>query len=252
MKFSEEETLLYDMSVRPASFDFVTVLATAIALGAKHVRFVLNAGWKPKNYSRQQAVERFISIVEPSVALYELDYSVGDRYGVEVNHMLRACIETYKKHGRIGKIKYECKPRDYVTVTLRKSRTPERDSNESEWLRFADMCGEKVVIIPDSESEPLPLAKRMMLYAGAKMNFMVMNGPATLCFHSDAPYLVMKTIGGEDCGSTAPKFMEQNGITPGFQFPWAVSGQRLSYLTDTAENIMAEWQVMQQKEVMAA
>lgn len=246
MKFSPEETLLYDLSNRPASFDFVTCLATATALGSKHVRFVLNSGWKPKNYSRQQAVERFISIVEPAVALYGLDYSVGERYGMEVNHMLRACIETYKHKGRIGKIAYECKERDYVTITLRKSRDPERDSNESEWLRFADMCG-NAVIIPDSENEPLPLLKRMMLYAGAKMNFMVMNGPATLCFHSDAPYLVMKTIGGEDSGSTAPKFMEQNGITPGFQFPWAVSGQRLSYLTDTAENIMSEWTSMQER-----
>ena len=250
MKFADEEILLYDLSNRPASFDFVTCLATAIAFGCKHVRFVLNAGWKPKNYERP--VNRFLAIVEPAVALYGMDYSVGERRGIEINHMLRAAIETYKHKGCIGKMAYPCEARDYITITLRKSRNPERDSNEPEWMRFAEICGEKTVIIPDSETEPLPLAKRMMLYAGAKMNFMVMNGPATLCFHSDAPYIVMRTIGCEKSGSTSPAFSAQNGITPSFQFPWAHSKQTLSYLDDTCENIEAEWAKMQDKQLKAA
>jgi hypothetical protein len=244
---SDEEILLYDLSNRPASFDFVTCLATATALGIKHVRFVLNAGWKPKNYSRQQAVERFISIVEPAVALYGLDYSVGDRRGVEINHLLKAATETYKNTGRIGKIQTTCEAGDYITVTLRKSRNPERNSNESEWQKFADSCGERVVIIPDSEGGTFPLAERMKTYASAKMNFMVMNGPATLCFHSDAPYLVMRTIGCENSGSISPSSSKVNGIYPGFQFPWANRNQKLSYLTDTAENIVNEWMGMQER-----
>lgn len=253
MKFADEEILLYDLSNRPASFDIVTCLATAIALGAKHVRFVLNNGWKRKNYTEKQAVERFISIVEPAVSLYGIDYSVGDRRGFECSHVLIAAVETYKRFGRIGKINVECIPQDYVTITLRKSRSPERDSNEAEWLRFAKRCPYEAVILRDWDQQQTGLHERMALYAGAKMNFMVINGPLTLCIHSDAPYLSMRTIGGVNSGSTSPQqIYGLTGITPGFQFPWAHSMQTLSYLDDTCENIEAEWQRMQEKEKKVA
>lgn len=238
----DNEILLYDLSNRPASFDFVTCLATATAFGVKHVRFVLG-GWKPKNY--HDPVDRFISIVEPACALYGLDYSVGERRGMEIPHILRYATQCYQEHGRIGKIKQECRAGDYVTVTLRKSRTPERDSNEAEWMKFVEKTNYFVEVLVDGEK--IPLAERMKLYAGAKMNFFVMNGPATLCFHSDAPYLVMKTIGGPNSGSTSPESSKVNGIYPGFQFPWANQNQRLSYKEDTCENIYAEWMGMQER-----
>ena len=93
----------------------------------------------------------------------------------------------------------------------------------------------------------------MKLYAGAHMNFFVINGPVTLCFHSDAPYLCMRTIGGANSGSTAPEEIKRvSGITPGFQWPWAGPRQRLSYLDDTCENIEAEYASMEQARRMAA
>ena len=98
----DEEILLYDLSNRPASYDFVTCLATSIALGIKHVRFVYGK-WKPKNYTIQQAEERWKSIVEPAVSLYGLTYSIGERKGLEVNHALVAALKAYKKTGKIGK-----------------------------------------------------------------------------------------------------------------------------------------------------
>jgi hypothetical protein len=245
LNFAENEVLLYDLSNRPASFDFVTCLATSIALGAKHVRFVYGQ-WKPKNYTLKQAEERWKSIVEPAAALFGLTHSIGPRYGVEINHMIYAAIKTYRNTGRIGKIITPCKAKDYVTLTLRKSRNPERDSNEEESRKFAEKCDRKVIIIRDNEDGSLSLADRMKLYAGAYTNIMVMNGPATLCFHSDAPYIVMRTIGCERSGSTSPRFSAGNGITPGFQFPWANANQRLSYLTDTCENIEHEYVSMTQ------
>jgi hypothetical protein len=131
--------------------------------------------------------------------------------------------------------------KDYVTVTLRKSRTPERDSKEDEWLEFAQRIDRKVIVIRDYEERPLDLHDRMKLYAGAFMNLMVINGPLTLCIHSGAPYISMRTIGCERSGSTSPKFMQSIGITPGFQFPWAGPRQRLSYLDDTWQNILSEY-----------
>lgn len=243
MNYADKEILLYDLGNRPASFDFVTCLATAIALGCKHVRFVYGK-WKPKNYTEQQAEERWQSIVEPAAALYGLDYSIGERRGMEVNHLLRAAIDTYKQTGRIGKIKAACEPKDYVTLTLRKSRNSVRDSNEAESRKFAAQCDRKVIIIPDNEGSQLSLADRMQLYANAYMNIMVINGPLTLCIHSDAPYICMRTIGDARSHSTSPEFSAKNGITPGFQFPWANARQHLSYLDDTCENIQREYAMM--------
>lgn len=241
-------TALYDLSNRPASFDFVTHLATAKAHGADHVRFVLGK-WKKKNYTLEQAEERFRSIVEPAVALFGMTYSIGPREGFEYSHMFPAAFATYAKLGTIGKIIYPIKERGYITVTLRKSRNPERDSKEQEWLKFAEKY--KALVIREYEERPISLIDRMQLYAGAKMNLMVINGPLTLCIHSDAPYISMRTIGDDHCGSTSPWFMKGLGITPGFQFPWANKNQRLSYLDDTAENIEKEYLSMMEQKVAA-
>lgn len=245
MKYADEEILLYDLSNRPASFDFVTCMATAVTHGVKHVRFVLG-GWKPKDYLKP--VDRFLSIVEPAVSLWGLDYSVGERRGVEVNHVLKTALKTYRKYGRLAKIPVECKAGNYLTVTLRNSRCPERNSQDSEWRKFADRCGHEVVFLEDGEKNPVPLKERMSLYAGALMNFMVINGPLTLCLHSDAPFLCMRTIGGTFSNSTSPgQFTNLTGLKSGEQFPWQNENQRLSYLDDTAENIMSEWNAMKMR-----
>ena len=240
MEYKDNEILLYDLGNRPASYDFVTCLATSIALGIKHVRFVYGQ-WKPKNYTLKQAEERWQSIVKPASALYGMTYSIGERRGVEINHLLRMAIDTYRQTGRIGKIITPCIPKDYVTLTLRRSRNPERDSNEAESLRFAENCDRKVIIVRDWDEKPIDLYDRMRLYSGAYLNIMVINGPVTLCVHSDAPYICMRTIGCENSGSTSPGSSAANGITPGFQFPWAIPGQKMSYLTDSYENLMYEY-----------
>lgn len=247
---NDNEVLLYDLSNRPASFDVVTCIATSIAFGVKHVRFVLG-GWKKKNYTEKQAQERWLSIVEPAPSLFGLTYSIGERKGIEVNHLLRAAIDTYKQTGRIGKIPTPCVQKDYITLTLRKSRNPERNSNEAEARKFAAECDRKVIVIPDNEDSLLSIEDRMKLYAGAYTNIFVINGTATLCFHSDAPYICMRTIGCENSGSTSPSSSKMNGITPDFQFPWANENQKLSYLDDTAENMMHEYQSIGKKRMAA-
>ena len=89
--------------------------------------------------------------------------------------MLRAAIEVYKHTGKIGKINTHCVAKDYVTLTLRRSRNQERDSNEEESRKWAASCDRKVIIIPEGEDAPLELKDRMALYAGAYTNIMVIN-----------------------------------------------------------------------------
>lgn len=248
---TDAEILLYDLGQRPATFDVVTCIATAIARGAKHVHFVYG-NWKYKDYSIAQAEERWRSIVLPAVSLYGLPYTVGKpdepQRGTRYSHFLNKAVDAYNETGSIGKIPIACEDRGYVTVTLRRSRTPARDSKTDEWRKFAERCDRKVILVPDYDDRKLHLADRMRLYARAHLNMMVINGPLTLCIHSDAPYVSMRTIGCNDgCGSTSPSYMHSIGITEGFQFPWANANQRLSYLDDTLENIEKEYHLMQEQ-----
>lgn len=245
-QFKDDEILLYDLGERPASYDFVTCLSTAMTHGVKHVRFVYGK-WKPKDYTLKQAEERWQSIVRPTVALYGIEYSIGKPRGIAYSHFLHKTVQAYEKFGRIQKIPVAIDRKEYVTVTLRCSRTSERDSNEAEWLKFAARCDRKVIIIRDWDERPIAIEDRMKLYANAYMNLMVINGPLTLCIHSDAPYISMRTIGGANSGSTSPAHMDRIGITPGFQFPWSNDNQHLSYLDDTCENIEAEYLAIQER-----
>ena len=241
---------LYDLSNRPATFDVFTFLSHAATRGAKHVRFVVGNGWKRKNYSVASAEARYKNIVEPAAAYFGMEYSLGERAGAEYSHMIDKLIAAHAECGGIVKMALRSEPRPYITVTLRKSRTPERDSNEAEWLAFAKR--HKAVVIRDYDERPLSLSDRVKLYASARMNFFVNNGPAVLCLLSDMPYLVMRYIGNEQCAMASPEQMARLGITPGFQYPWAVKDQRLSYLEDTCDNIEAEWAAMQGAERLAA
>lgn len=249
--FTQSEIALYDLGERPATFDILTFLAGAKTCGAKHVRFVYGA-WKPKNYTIRQAEERFLSIVAPSVTLYGMTYSIGERAGVSYTHFIKSLILHYNKAKRIAKIEYPIEPKGYITITLRRSRSPQRNSNTTEWRKFASTVAREVVLIQDYEDQPIELMERMKLYARAEMNLMVNNGPALLCVLSDAPYLMMRTLCGPDCGAASEAIMAKLGITKGFQYPWANERQRLSYLEDTAENIHREFNLMCQRERMVA
>ncbi len=232
---------LYNLADRPASFDFVTWCAIAKTHGADHVRFVVGK-WKPKNYTNPE--QRFKTIVEPACKLWGLPYSIGEPAGEHFSHYLHKAIRAYHQHGGIAKIPIAVEPRDYITITLRKSRTFQRNSNEGEWMKFAKRCKDRVVIIRDFDERPIFLDDRMHLYAHAKQNLMVINGPLTLCIHSDAPYISMRTIGCEKSGSTSPVHMEALGITTGFQFPWANASQRLFYTNDTCAEIERAYEEM--------
>ena len=49
--------------------------------------------------------------------------------------------------------------------------------------------GEEIVVLEECEHSPLALEQRMALYANAKMNLAVGNGPMVLCWLSEASYL---------------------------------------------------------------
>ena len=148
----------------------------------------------------------------------------------------------------------------HVTITLREAaHSPHRNSSAA-WLVFASHLahrGEEIIFVRDTAKaqDPVPgfrtcheashdLETRMALYAAAKTNLFVSNGPASLCFYSRAPWMAFITAQAEDqqenCNS--PNFWRESfAMNPGEQFPWSAPDQRLVWKRDTYENLLSAW-----------
>lgn len=149
----------------------------------------------------------------------------------------------------------------YVTITLRElDYWPHRNSNMTEWLRFADYLknkGERVIFVRDTakakesmDNYPTvpeaskDLETRLALYQGAKCNLFVANGPGNLCFFSDCPFLFfmpMDDAGAYNAG-TSDYWRQCAGIEPGTQFPWFNDNQRIIWQPDLYTNLVVAWE----------
>jgi hypothetical protein len=75
-------------------------------------------------------------------------------------------------------------------------------------------------VIEDWSVKPISLDERLSLYAGAQMNFGVVNGPMGLLYYTPYPMMMF------DC-SSCHEAWEKHGIFPGEQLPWLMKGQSL-------------------------
>lgn len=148
-----------------------------------------------------------------------------------------------------------------VVITLRESEHyPHRNSDLDVWVAFAEYLkrnGEKVVFVRDTAKayeqiegfRTFPAAStnlhwRAALYATAKMNLFVSNGPTTLCFFSDWPYMtfIKPEADGHPYAPSTPSFWrDQNGMEMGEQFPWARDDQRILWTAPTYETLVDAW-----------
>lgn len=147
-----------------------------------------------------------------------------------------------------------------VTITLREAlHDSPRNSRTEEWLRFAaylrDVEGERVIIIRDTAraDEPLfgfetyPVASRnlqirLALYAQAKCNFFVSNGPVTLAMFSEAPYVfINEVLDYQDSSNKTESWTLWHGTNPGEQVPWAKPNQRIVWGNEEYDVIRAAW-----------
>ena len=150
-----------------------------------------------------------------------------------------------------------------VTITLREAKHyTNRNSNMEAWLKFAkDLVakGEEVIFVRDTakaEEElenfsTMPVASqnthmRIALYERAKFNLFVANGPATLNWHLDTPFLFFSEMDPDHKNTYEPCWPEwwprRMGIEAGEQFPWFNPRQKIVWQQDTYENISAAWE----------
>jgi hypothetical protein len=83
---------------------------------------------------------------------------------------------------------------------------------------------------------------RCALYARAKANLFVSNGPCTLAQFMDRPYLMLTQHheGSEYYAETAA-WWRRNGMEPGSGYPWQTQQQREVFSGDTYDEIIGAW-----------
>ena len=147
-----------------------------------------------------------------------------------------------------------------VTITIRNYEyDPARNSNAKEWAKFTDYLLEKSyypLIIPDAEnvfSDDFPKHRdylfregcwnfgiRLAMYKKAYLNIGVANGPICVLLHStDARVLIMNSS-PKDSIVSSPE-LNANNVRPYEQWDFLTPSQRLSFVPDTFENIVLEF-----------
>jgi hypothetical protein len=121
-----------------------------------------------------------------------------------------------------------------------------RDSNREEWAKVAEYLakrGEKLVVLEECENQPLSVEERMAIYANAKMNLAVGNGPMVLCWLSDAPYLSFQLPKGPEKEYQA--LVEQwtrLGFPVGSQLSFRTPMQEIVWGPDDADLIIRKYE----------
>ena len=229
---------VYRLRERLVGFEFFIWLVQVKAAGATEIVLDPSNPKRKKLWREGSVEEKFNSIVVPGSLLAGLPFRIGQHEG-GLDATPREIVAQVRDGFTFDRLRTVKRPVhcDY-TVTLRKNRdgAVNRDSNEDAWRRFAEEIG--AVVIEDYSDKPIHLYDRMALYAGAKMNFGVCNGPIFLL--SLTPYPVMQFVNSESARNHEAKW----GIYPGDNYPWMFDNQRLVWDTDTLDNLRWHFEKM--------
>lgn len=144
---------------------------------------------------------------------------------------------------------------DWITFTLREAdHHPLRNSKVGEWVNAARELksrGRNVVVIRDSYYSEVPLMTvptsgaaardlicRAAIYASAKLNVGICNGPMWLSIFMDAPTLMLRPTTNEAKGCYDDQFYARWGLPRGSQLPNSPPYQKLVWEDDLCDNIV--------------
>lgn len=142
-----------------------------------------------------------------------------------------------------------------ITFTLREAAHHQlRNSQVEEWVEAARVLGSrgvKVAVVRDTAqaNELLPgvavipiasckVMHRAALYAQARLNVGICNGPMWMSIFMDAPTLMLRPTTNAAAGCYDDGFYAKFGLTRGSQLPTSPPHQRLAWIDDTSENIV--------------
>jgi hypothetical protein len=227
---------LYDMEHRISTYDYFTWLVHVKMLGATEIVFKTEPMGRRK-WPEAEARKRFENYIKPGPALLDLPSRIGrdgnGKIGSYQLYDLAADLERLRCE--LPRLRSVLPPADVkYTVTIRETfHNPHKNSDRDLWLRFGERIGAR--IIEDHARAPIGLYERISLYAGAKMNFGVPNGPMGMLYFSDYPFRIF-------CDPvTSKKSFGGHRIEIGDQVPWLRPNQRLVWEQATMDGLMREF-----------
>lgn len=136
-----------------------------------------------------------------------------------------------------------------VTVTLRSTYLRERNSDRGMWqrvMRYVESRGYAIALLEDTSVAlangvgygELNLDVRVAMYQEAALNIVPSNGPASICWFSERPYLMFGA--GVPADEWDGLFVKQ-GLPLGQTWPWARPGQKIAYGPTTEAQVVAEF-----------
>lgn len=186
---------------------------------------------KTNKWPVEESRKRVESYILPGPALAGLPCREGtdgddNICGQDLAHIIAYC----KAGGRFERLKSVLPPsRERYTVTLRQSANlSHRNSEQVAWRVFAADIG--AYVIEDYDVKPISLHERMALYAGAEMNFGVLNGPVALCHLADYPVMIFRA-------DSQAKLLRSRGVKDGGKFPWMLPHQHLIWQDDMIDSL---------------
>jgi hypothetical protein len=222
--------VLYPISDYVASFDFTNwMVENKSRFGMTHVVFDVRNP-KTNKWTPQQVWGRLQSILIPAALLGGLTVSIGTDGVKTSTPYMTGFVKWWRDGGRFDRIESPMKGTDSYTVTLRKTqRSPNRDSDEEVWREFAKRIGARV--IEDFDVQPISLFERFSIYAGAKMNYGICNGPLFMLTLSPYPVAMFAAVDSDSMHRKAK-------LKVGEPFPWALPNQYLIEKKPTVEDLM--------------
>lgn len=293
-------TAIYDLGIAPLTFDFfswlmvVDIYRQEAGLSGIHVIVIPSmnpGGFKPGGKPLDLATKqwRLHNLLAPICQLFGASYTLATSRDELSNHRAPALFppEGHEKDAwwspailihmfNQGKKLPKIAPsplasrwiehrvsKDYVTVTVRHTWPPTRNSDVEVWDRFIKWLiakGENVIIIPDTDDAILGetvgaigainLPFRHALYVHAKMNIGVNNGPLWLCGFTDLPCLIFRLVDEAWAPCRAENF-ELMGWPVGSQLPWFHARQRLVWENESFPRLCEEYDSIMKASVAA-
>jgi|SRR5262245_61061 len=223
---------VYRLSDQSASFEFFFWLCYVVARGARETICDIS---NPKTTKMsQQDIDLYLeSVIIPGAAFAGVPISVQTgAHGMTAS--ARDLLPYVRAGGQFKRLETVKPPGTApYTVTLRNHKRAKNRNSGPAWRQFAEEIG--ATIIEDYADKPMHIHDRMALYAGAKMNFTVCNGPAGMLALS--PYPQRMFVPNQSSRNAQVKFGVELEAE---RWPWMSQVQRLVWKEDTIENLRAE------------
>lgn len=214
----------------PFTWDFATFLVKAKAAGATGIDFPLLRAQSTK-WGMDESLKRFWNYMEPMPRLfYDMTSSI-DKGGLDIGLDVRMTnLPVNFERMRLPDVNVQ--NRGHFTVTLRNTfHKPHKNSDASVWRKFAARIG--AIVVEDSQDRPISLLDRYALYAGARMNYGVPNGPVSTLWYTDYPMTMFADPG-------IKKSWGGHSIKVGDRMSWLRGNQQVIWEAATVPRLLEE------------